>query len=105
MKRPLRARSGITAYSITSSAIERTPDGMVRPSAFAVLRLITNSNFVGCSTGSEHLVMSALGRRCTYGWPQRCARSALGGIGLEKAASDARKQTKYLITPQHPDWG
>ena len=53
----------------------------------------------------EHLVMSALGRRCTYGWPQRCARSALGGIGLEKAASDARKQTTYLITPQHPDWG
>src|SRR3974390_3133154 len=38
-------------YSITSSAMARMPDGIVRLSAFAVLRLITNSNLVGCSTG------------------------------------------------------
>ena len=35
-------------YSITSSARESSDGGTVRPSAFAVLRLITNSNLVGC---------------------------------------------------------
>jgi len=38
-------------YSITSSALSNSERGMVRPSALAVLRLMTNSNFVGCSTG------------------------------------------------------
>ena len=38
-------------YSITSSAPARIAGGIVRPSAFAVLRLITSSNFVGCSIG------------------------------------------------------
>jgi hypothetical protein len=41
----------ILAYSITSSVRRRNVSGIVRPSAFAVLRLITSSNFVGCSTG------------------------------------------------------
>ena len=40
-----------TRYSITWSARPSTEGGMVRPNAFAVLRLITSSNFVGCSTG------------------------------------------------------
>jgi hypothetical protein len=39
------------SHSITSSAVASSEGGMVRPIAFAVLRLITNSNFVGCSTG------------------------------------------------------
>src|SRR6516164_9643477 len=56
-----RHRSRCTAYdcnelaplhSITSSAVESSVGGIVTPSAFAVLRLITNSNLVGCSTGS-----------------------------------------------------
>src|SRR5260370_15444103 len=38
-------------HSITSSARARTDCGTVRPSAAAVLRLMTNSNFVGCMTG------------------------------------------------------
>ena len=38
-------------YSITSSAMATRPGGKVRPSAFAVLRLITNSNLFGCTTG------------------------------------------------------
>src|SRR3954468_13824326 len=38
-------------HSITSSAMASTPGGKLRPSAFAVLRLIRNSNLVGCSTG------------------------------------------------------
>src|SRR6266487_3645919 len=39
------------AHSITSSAVIRMISGTVSPSAFAVLRLMTSSNFVGCSTG------------------------------------------------------
>jgi hypothetical protein len=38
-------------YSMTSSARASTAGGMVIPSALAVFRLITSSNFVGCSTG------------------------------------------------------
>jgi hypothetical protein len=40
-----------TVHSITSSAIDITPDGMVRSSALAVLRLIRNSYLVACTTG------------------------------------------------------
>ena len=38
-------------YSITSSARASSMGGMVMPSALAVLRFITSSNFVGCSMG------------------------------------------------------
>jgi hypothetical protein len=38
-------------YSITWSARRSSDGGIVRPSAFAVLRLITSSNLVGCCTG------------------------------------------------------
>jgi hypothetical protein len=45
--------SNTTCYSITSSALASSDVGTVRPSALAVLRLIVNSNFVGCTTGSS----------------------------------------------------
>jgi hypothetical protein len=38
-------------YSITSSARASRVSGTLRPSAFAVLRLIANSYLVGCCTG------------------------------------------------------
>src|SRR5262249_32034769 len=38
-------------YLMTVSARIITTGGIVRPRDFAVLRLITSSNFVGCSTG------------------------------------------------------
>ena len=38
-------------YSMISSARASTDGGIVKPSAFAALRLMTNSNFVGRSTG------------------------------------------------------
>jgi hypothetical protein len=38
-------------YSISSSASDINDAGIVSPSAFAVVRLMMNSNFVGCSTG------------------------------------------------------
>jgi hypothetical protein len=40
-------------YSMTWSARSSSDGGMVSPSAFAVLRFMTNSNFVGCPTGSS----------------------------------------------------
>ncbi len=49
-----RRREGlltVRVYSMTSSARTSSVCGIVRPSAFAVLRLITNSNFVGRSIG------------------------------------------------------
>jgi hypothetical protein len=39
------------AYSITSSARASSVGGTSRPSAFAVVKLMTRSNLVGCSTG------------------------------------------------------
>jgi hypothetical protein len=42
---------GLVAHRITSSAWKRTEGGMVRPSAWAVLRLMTSSKMMGCSTG------------------------------------------------------
>src|SRR5262249_7099520 len=38
-------------HSITSSARARSGGGIVRPRAFAVVRLMTRLNLVGCSTG------------------------------------------------------
>ncbi len=42
-----------TFHSITSSASNCIELGTVSPSAFAVLRLITSSNLVGCTTGKS----------------------------------------------------
>src|SRR6478672_11705551 len=42
---------GQDRYSITSSAVASSEGGIVRPSAFALLRLTISSNLVGCSTG------------------------------------------------------
>jgi len=44
-----------TIYSINSSARMRRDNGNSMPSALAVLRLMKNSTFVGCSTGSSGL--------------------------------------------------
>ncbi len=41
------------AYSITSSAIASSPEGIASASILAVLRLMTKSNFVGCMTGKS----------------------------------------------------
>ena len=48
---PSPRRSKAHAYSISSSAAASNADGMVRPSALAVLRLTKSSNLVGCSIG------------------------------------------------------
>src|SRR5262249_30394057 len=51
-RRTAEQRDELAAFhSITSSASARSLSGTWRPSAFAVLRLITSSNLVGCMTG------------------------------------------------------
>jgi hypothetical protein len=42
---------GVAAQRMTSSAWKRSAGGIVRPSAWAALRLMTSSNVVGYSTG------------------------------------------------------
>src|SRR5262245_52746242 len=44
-------RFWIVGHRITLSALAKTFGGMANPICFAVFRLITSSNFVGCSTG------------------------------------------------------
>jgi hypothetical protein len=46
-------RSKDGRYSITSSARASSVGGISRPSVFAVLRLMTSSNLVGCITGKS----------------------------------------------------
>src|SRR5207237_456867 len=50
-KRDEPASLDAAAHSITSSARARNDSGIARPIAFAVLRLMTSSNLVGCTTG------------------------------------------------------
>jgi hypothetical protein len=45
-------------YSITSSATVSSLSGIVRPSAFAVFRLITSSTLVACTTGRSAGLLS-----------------------------------------------
>ena len=44
-------RRSKASHSITSSASASSVGGISRPSAFAVFRLMTNSNLVDCMTG------------------------------------------------------
>src|SRR5215475_8724022 len=60
-----------THYRITLSALASTFGGIVRPICLAVFRLITNSNFVGCSTGrsvglAPFKILSTYTAACRY---------------------------------------
>jgi len=48
---PQEPAAGSPRHWMISVAWARTDCGMVSPSAWAVLRLMTKSNLVGCSTG------------------------------------------------------
>src|SRR5262249_33937794 len=57
-------------HSITSSARASSVSGTVRPSALAVLRLITSSNLVGCWMGKS-AGLAPLRMRSTYAAARR----------------------------------
>src|SRR5262245_13258828 len=44
---------GLLDHRITLSALAKTLGGIINPICWAVLRLMTNSNFIGCSTGKS----------------------------------------------------
>src|SRR5262249_6793307 len=46
-------KADIHLHSIMSPAVVSKADGTMRPRAFAVFRLITSSNLVGCITGKS----------------------------------------------------
>src|SRR5215831_5749296 len=50
-RRKLEAALEVRIHSITSSAKAISLSGILRPSALAVVRLMTSSNLVGCTTG------------------------------------------------------
>src|SRR2546422_8999482 len=61
-------------HLITLSALASTFGGIVRPICLAALRLITNSNFVGCSTGRsaglgpfQNFSTNVTARPCIFG--------------------------------------
>jgi hypothetical protein len=64
-------------HSITSSAVVSSDCGIVMPSTFAVLRLITNSYLVGACTGIS-AGFSPLRMRSTYSAALRCGSLVLG---------------------------
>src|SRR5215468_1044157 len=64
-------------YSITSSARASSVGGASRPSAFAVLRLMTSSYFVGACTGRS-AGFSPLRMRSTYSVARRVKSSVSG---------------------------
>ena len=74
-------------YSITSSAIASSDCGMASPSAFAVVRLTTRSNFVGCSTGRSAGATGHENNRNACCGLLRCSRS-------RNATSDNRRYRK-----------
>jgi hypothetical protein len=65
-----RSKGGCVTHSITSSALTNSDGGMSRPSAFAVVKLITSSNLLGCCTGRLE-GWAPLRMRSTYEAPRR----------------------------------
>ena len=59
----------LQCYSITLSARAMSVGGKVRPSAFAVLKLMTNSNLVGCWIGRSPAFAPLNIRNDFSAWP------------------------------------
>jgi len=77
-RRPERMQQATCCgYSITSSARASSVGGMVRPRAFAVLRLTTSSYLVGACTGMS-AGFSPLRIRSTYPAARRSGSCVLG---------------------------
>src|SRR6476661_5708262 len=74
-------RTKTLRYSITSSALATNDCGMLRPSAFALLRLTTNSNLAGACTGISP-GFSPLRMRSTYSGARKLREAALDLTGI-----------------------
>jgi hypothetical protein len=56
-----------SSHSITLSAMASTPGGIVKLSVFAVVRLMLNSNLIGCSTGRSERFKHERRAHCDLG--------------------------------------
>src|SRR5882724_3065295 len=65
---------------MTLSALASTFGGIVRPICFAAFRLMTNSNFVGCSTGKS--LGLRLSISCPHTWQHGGTHGIKPGISL-----------------------
>ena len=74
-------------YLITLSARTSTFGGIVRPICFAVFRLMTSSNFVGCSTGRS-AGLAPFKILSTYKAARLVGIGAVGPVGHHAAAGD-----------------
>ena len=97
-------QSKIENHFMTLSALASTFGGIVRPICFAVFRLITNSNFVGCSTGrSAGFAPFRIFRRAR----QRAATDSKGGghrpsVHLRPRIATARKLSLAVSRQRAP---
>src|SRR5712672_3917387 len=78
-------------HSITSSARASSVAGISRPSAFAVIMLMTRSNLVGCSTAAQNLA-DQLG-----GAPPQVRE--VRAIGHQRAGFDALAEAVHRRQP------
>jgi hypothetical protein len=89
-------------FSITSSARPRIVCGVVRPSALAVSRLMTNSNLVGTWTGRSAAVWAAgADQSVAFVWPSGFswnARSESLFRTLLGALRDSQKGAKSILS-------
>ena len=92
---PLCANSDIGGYSITWFARSKTDTGRVTPIAFAVLRLIASSNWVGCSTG----ISLGLTPRSTFATCHTAARSDEITAAIDQAKAADAGALNVLATP------
>ena len=84
-------------HRITLSALANTFGGIVRPICLAVFRLITNSNFVGCSTRRGRA--GSLGSGSSH---QPTARTC-AVTRLRQASNSKRETGECRLAPISPD--
>jgi hypothetical protein len=95
-----RRRHRNRLHSITSSARIRSEGGTVRPSAVAVLTLITNLNLLGSCTGSSSgLAPFKIRSTYTASWDSRCS-SILYDIRLHWSENQTRDRSRRPCDPR-----
>src|ERR1700730_18342929 len=85
------ARLARTAAAIGRSEDRDNPSGIVSPSAAAVFRLTTSSNWVGCSTGRSAAFSSGAGEMGT-----QFRRSIFGVSPIQLSHHDVRAHARQL---------
>jgi len=93
-------------HSITRSAPDRMDGGIVRPSALAVLRLMTSSNFVGCSMGrpAGTRIEAQWGHGCEGAGPAVTSRCQPGCNHFPSRRTNISVRRPRRVRSAPPDW-